>query len=73
MLTGYVDLYTKDPSVNPKRTVENLLNALGCFYALESIQFEEESGYIHYEWTFTDTTGALNATPVTQETPESVA
>lgn len=60
MLTGYIDLYTKDPSGDPKRTVESALNALGCFYKLESIQFEEESGYIHYEWTWRDDNGAIS-------------
>ena len=60
MLTGYIDLYTKDHSVNPKRAIESALKTLGCFYELESIQFEEESGYIHYEWNWRDDNGAIS-------------
>lgn len=73
MLTGYIDYYTKDPSETPKNTIETALHGTGCYWQLESVQFEDETGYIHYEWSFTDTTGALNTAPVTQETPESVA
>lgn len=63
MLTGYIDLYTKNATDAPKNAIENALNGLGCFWKLESIQFENEtgagSGYIHYEWTFVNDNGAL--------------
>lgn len=67
MLTGYIDYYTKDPSETPKNTIETALDALGCYWQLESVQFENESGYIHYEWMWTDTIGTINAAPVAPE------
>lgn len=61
MLTGTVDYFTKDHSMTPKETIEAALNSLDCFWALESVQFEEESGYIHYEWSFVDTNGNISS------------
>ena len=60
MLTGTVDYFTKDSSMTPKNTIETALNALGCFWELESVQLEDESGYIHYEWRWIDTNGNIS-------------
>lgn len=59
MLTGTVDFFTKDKTLTPKTAIEAALNGTGCFWKLESVQFEEVSGYIHYEWSWRDTSGTL--------------
>lgn len=59
MLTGTVDFFTKDKTLTPKNAIEAALNGTGCFWKLESVQFEEVSGYIHYEWTWRDIGGTL--------------
>lgn len=49
-LNGTVDLFTKqeyDPLFN---AVEDALIGIGCALKLNSVQFEHETGYIHYEW-----------------------
>ena len=50
MLTGTVDYFTKlkaDPNFG---AIQDALNGLGIPWRLNSIQYEEETGYIHYEW-----------------------
>lgn len=49
--TGTVDLFTRDPSPTPRQTVETALRSVRAMtWALNTIQFEEDSGYIHLEW-----------------------
>lgn len=47
---GTVDLFTRDDSSAPRIAVETVLNEYGCAWQLNSVQFEEDTGYIHYEW-----------------------
>ena len=49
---GTIDYFTRDDSGTPKTTIEAKLDAANIMYRLESIQFEDETGYIHYEWVF---------------------
>lgn len=49
-VTGTVDLYTKDDTGAPKETVEAALNASGAVWYLNTIQYEDDTGYIHMEW-----------------------
>lgn len=49
-LQGTTDYYTKteyDPVVNQ---IETAMNKAEMGWQLSSIQYEEETGYIHYEW-----------------------
>ena len=57
MLRGYVDYFTRDNTDTPKSTIESALDGLGIWWTLESIQFEPETGYIHYEWRWCNTNG----------------
>lgn len=51
IIHGYVDLFTRDDSTTIVSTVETELNKIeGFSFWLNSIQFEEETGLIHYEW-----------------------
>lgn len=50
-IEGTIDYYTKsenDPNVG---LIQNALNGV-CSWRLNSIQFEDESKLIHYEWTW---------------------
>ena len=47
--TGTVDYFTRDNSDIPRRTIETVLNRFGP-WSLNSVQFEEDTGFIHYEW-----------------------
>lgn len=58
-LEGYVDYFTRDPSGTPKTTIENALRGLGINWWLNSIQYEDDTGYIHYEWMWRDLNGAV--------------
>lgn len=49
-ITGSVDYFTKteyDPIV---KQLEQAMNESDMSWYLESIQYEEDTGYIHYEW-----------------------
>lgn len=48
---GTVDYFTRDDSGTPQATIEAALEGV-CAWYLESVQFEEDTGYIHYEWVF---------------------
>ena len=52
MLQGTVDYFTRDDSGTPKTTVETALDGAGIAWYLNSVQLEEDTGYIHYEWVF---------------------
>lgn len=56
MLQGYVDVFEKKPkSRNTPNSVEAALSRLGIYFALESVQFEPDTGYVHWEWRWIDT------------------
>ena len=46
----YVALFTKDDSGEPMNKVETALQSIPCAWYLNTVQFEENTGYIHYEW-----------------------
>lgn len=52
VLQGTIDYYTRDDSGTPKSTIETALDSYNIPYRVESIQFENDTGYIHYEWVF---------------------
>lgn len=48
---GTIDYYTRDASGTPKTTIEAVLDGVVAYY-LNSIQYENDTGYIHYEWVY---------------------
>lgn len=46
---GYLDFFTRDATELPRTTIEAILNRL-CAWYLNSVQYEEDTHYIHYEW-----------------------
>lgn len=60
MLTGFVDVFVKKPKyLSTVSDVESAMKRLGIWFALNSVQFEDDTGYVHYEWTWRDTTGIM--------------
>lgn len=49
---GYIHFFTRDPSGAPRTAIEAVLNSLCIPWGLDSIQYENDTGYIHYEWSF---------------------
>ena len=52
VIEGTVDYFTRDDSGTPKATIEAALDSVPVAWKLNSIQFENDTGYIHYEWVF---------------------
>ena len=50
-IEGTIDYFTRDDSGTPKTTIEAALDGKVAYY-LNSIQFEDDTGYIHYEWVY---------------------
>lgn len=51
-LQGTVDYFTRDDTGTPKATIEAALEGLNVPWYLNTIQYEDDTGYIHYEWVF---------------------
>lgn len=49
-VTGYTDLYTKQEFDPWKDQIEESFDKYGIFWSLNSVQYEEETGFTHYEW-----------------------
>ena len=49
---GTVDYFTRDDSGTPQTTIEAALEGLNVPWYLNTIQYEDDTGYIHYEWVF---------------------
>lgn len=52
VVEGTVDWFTRDDTLAAKATIETALTSAGCAWYLNSIQFEDDTGYIHIEWVF---------------------
>ena len=48
----WLNYYTRDDSTTPRTTIETVLNSFGFPWYLNSVQYENDTGYIHYEWGF---------------------
>lgn len=49
---GYINYFTRDDSPTPRNTIEGILNDLVIPWNLNTVQYENDTGYIHYEWEF---------------------
>ena len=50
-IIAVVDYYTRDDSNTPRHTIEDAFEDADVSWQLDNIQFESDSGYIHYVWT----------------------
>lgn len=57
-IEGTVDYFTRDDSGAPQIVIEAALAAVPALaWHLNSVQFEQDTGFIHYEWVFQDAGG----------------
>lgn len=47
---GYTDLFTKQEFDPWKEQLEQAFDEAGIAWGLNSVQYEEETGFTHYEW-----------------------
>lgn len=47
---GYIDLYTTDAKDKLIKAIPEALDINEISFKLNSVQFEEETGLLHYEW-----------------------
>lgn len=50
VIQGTIDYFTKTEFDSNFDIIQNKLNSIGLSWRLNSIQYEEDTGYIHYEW-----------------------
>ena len=51
-IEGTIDLYTKDEDDSWIQSVPDALNTARIGWSLNSVQYEDETRFIHYEWLF---------------------
>ena len=49
-VTGTTDLFTKREFDPWKEEFEESMDSIGMAWYLHSVQYEEDTGFIHYEW-----------------------
>jgi len=52
VLEGTIDFYSREGTGAAKRNIEAALTLYKIPYRLNSIQYEEDTGFVHYEWVF---------------------
>ena len=52
VMNGYVDYFTRDDSDAPRTTIQNAMTNAGIVWHLDTVQYEEDTGYIHYTWEY---------------------
>ncbi len=68
MLTGTIDVFVKATDRDPTNDVENAMRAIGVWFSMESIQLEQETSYVHFEWRWRDVTNTVRK-PILNELP----
>lgn len=51
-IEGTIHYFTRDGSGAPMQTIETALESVNIAWYLNSVDFEEDTGFIHYEWVF---------------------
>ena len=50
VIQGTIDYFTKSDGDENVGKIQDALNEVKISYYLSSVQYEDETGYIHYEW-----------------------
>lgn len=48
--TGTIDWFSRDPESPIPATVEQILGGLGVSWYMNSLQYEDDTGFLHWEW-----------------------
>lgn len=52
IIQGTIDYFTKEECDSNVKSIQEKLNSIDVTWRLNSIQHEEKTKYIHYEWVF---------------------
>lgn len=52
VMNGFVDYFTRDDSDTPKNAIQQAMTAAGVIWHLDAVQYESDTGYIHYTWEY---------------------
>lgn len=52
LITGTVDYFTKNTEDSNLEKIEDAMESIGMIYHLNSVQYEDNAGIVHYEWTW---------------------
>ena len=50
VIEATVDWFTRNPTTEAIQTIEDALDGIPCAWYLNSVQFEQDTGLVHYEW-----------------------
>jgi hypothetical protein len=51
VITGTIDYFTREKNDPNVKKIQKALNG-ACSWHLNSVQYEDDTGFIHYEWVF---------------------
>lgn len=51
-MNGYVDYFTRDDTGAPKTAIEKAMTDEGIVWHLDTVQYENDTGFIHYTWEY---------------------
>lgn len=51
-MSGWVDYFTRDDSGDPQKDIQDALTAAGVVWHLDAVQYENDTGYIHYTFEY---------------------
>ncbi len=52
LMSGYLDYFTRDNSGVPATAIQNAMTDAGVVWHLAAVQYEDDTGYIHYTWEY---------------------
>lgn len=52
VMNGYVDYFTRDNTSAPRSAIQSAMTNAGVIWHLDTVQFEDDTGYIHYTWRY---------------------
>lgn len=52
VMEGVVDYFTRDDSGTPQADIQKALKDAGIIFTLGAVQYENDTGYIHYSWDY---------------------
>ncbi|HHY28088.1 MAG TPA: hypothetical protein GX523_15335 [Desulfitobacterium dehalogenans] len=52
VVTGTIDYFTKNEGDPNVEAIQNALDSIDIAWSMNSIQYEDKTGFLHYEWVF---------------------
>jgi hypothetical protein len=52
VMNGFLDFFTRDDSGMPQQDIQDAMTEAGVVWHLDAVQYESDTGYIHYTWEY---------------------